>query len=94
MAIARTAKPKLAAKAVVRWDRFSKKNILLYPERGLSLNDVASAIVRRCDGTCSVEAIIAELCSTFPGADPADVERDVMEFLEQLRERTLLEGVG
>jgi len=94
MPIQRSAKPKLARKAVLRWDRFSGRNMLLYPERGLSLNEVASAIVRRCDGEHTVEAIIAELESSFRGAEEGCVERDVLEFLDQLVERGLLEGVG
>jgi coenzyme PQQ biosynthesis protein PqqD len=94
MAIHRWATPKLRTKAVLRWDRFSGRHMLLYPERGLSLNAVASAIVERCDGKHTVDAIVAELCDCFSGAEPGEVERDVLEFLDELVARGLLEGIG
>lgn len=94
MALARSARPRLARKAVLRWDRVSGKNMLLYPERGLALNDVASAIVRRCDGAHTIEDIVTELSATFADAELGAVERDVLEFLEQLVDRGLLEGVS
>jgi pyrroloquinoline quinone biosynthesis protein D len=94
VALERSARPMLAKKAVLRWDRFSQKNMLLYPERGLSLNEVASAIVRRCDGAHTIDDIVAELSATFSEATPGAVERDVLEFLEQLVDRGLLEGVS
>ena len=92
--LARSARPRLARKAVLRWDRVGGKNLLLYPERGLALNEVASAIVRRCDGEHTVESIVNELGAAFTGAEREVVERDVLELLEQLRERGLLEGAG
>jgi pyrroloquinoline quinone biosynthesis protein D len=94
MAFARSARPKLAKKAVLRWDRIAQKNLLLYPERGLSLNEVASSIVRRCDGAHTVESIVNEVAESFPGAEPAEVERDVLELLDELAARGLLEGLG
>ena len=94
MAIAHDARPKLARKASLRHDRFEGKDILLYPERGLSLNAVGSAVCRRCDGTHTVAEIVEAVGATFLDAPRTDVERDVLFFLERLRERGLLEGVG
>lgn len=43
-------RPVLAKKAKLRRDPISGQMLLLYPERGLVLNDSAAAIVHLCDG--------------------------------------------
>ena len=76
------SRPRLAAKARLRWDAREGKYLLLYPERGLLLNDSAGAIVRLVDGRRTVEEIAGELRA--PAAD-------VTAFLERLSERGLVE---
>jgi coenzyme PQQ biosynthesis protein PqqD len=88
------SKPRLAKKAVPKWDRFEARTILLYPERGLALSEVAAAIVARLDGERTVATIAAEIAAAFPGAPAEEVERDVMEFLGELEARGLLEGIA
>lgn len=87
MTIALDFVPKLAKKARLRFDRHSGKHMLMYPERGLELNESAAAIVKRCDGTKSVSAIVAEL----EKETGADVKNDVLAILEDLRKKGLLE---
>ena len=82
--------PKLAKKARLRFDRHSGKHMIVYPERGLVLNDSAAAIARRCDGTRSVRAIAGELAREA-GAERSSVEEDVLSFVEVLAQRGLLE---
>lgn len=85
--------PKLAAKARLRFDRHSGKHLLVYPERGLELNASAAAIVRRCDGTRTLRAIALEVAAEAqanPDEQPA-VERDVVELVEELARKGLLE---
>jgi len=90
-------RPKLAKKARMKWDEREKKFMLLYPERGLLLNDTAAEIVKMCDGAHSaveiIDALVAQVNheSTEKQADRAIVERDVMDLLAKLRERKLLE---
>jgi coenzyme PQQ biosynthesis protein PqqD len=55
--------PRLAKKARLRFDRHSGGHMIVYPERGLALNESAAEIAKRCDGTRSVERIIEELVS-------------------------------
>jgi len=85
-------RPKLAAKARLKWDRREGRDILLYPERGLLLNPVAGAIARRCDGSRTAEDIAREVAAEYPAAAPEAIARDVAEFLEELGARGLLEG--
>ena len=39
-------RPRLAGKARLRFDRKGERYMLLYPEKGLVLNDTATAIVK------------------------------------------------
>jgi coenzyme PQQ biosynthesis protein PqqD len=84
------AKIRLARKARVHFDRHTGKTMLLYPERGMLLNDSARAIVERCDGTRTVDEIIDELV-TASGAAREVVERDVRAVLDDLRGRGLVD---
>jgi coenzyme PQQ biosynthesis protein PqqD len=53
--------PRLAAGARLRWDRIDGQYLLLYPERGLALNESAAAILRLCDGSRTIDDIVSEL---------------------------------
>lgn len=81
---------KLAKKARLRFDRHSGKHMIVYPERGLELNESAAAIAKKLDGTRDAAAIAEELAREH-GADPSEVARDVEAFVEELRSKGLLE---
>ncbi len=91
MALSRDDRPGLASKARLVRDRTSGRDVLLYPERGLGLNAVAAAVVRRLDGTRTVAALAVEVAAEFVDAPAAEVERDVIDFLEELGRRGLIE---
>ncbi|MBX3208375.1 MAG: pyrroloquinoline quinone biosynthesis peptide chaperone PqqD [Labilithrix sp.] len=85
--------PKLANKARLRFDRHSGSHMIVYPERGLALNDSAAKIAKRCDGTRSLTEIVDELAREA-GVDAqgrADVEADVLAFVDLLAQKGLLE---
>ncbi len=90
-------RPKLAKKARLKWDEREKKTMLLYPERGLLLNDTAAEIVKLCDGAHSVaqivDTLVAKLAHESPEkqADRAIVQHDVIALLDKLRERKLVQ---
>lgn len=83
--------PKLAKKARLKLDRHANKTMIIYPERGLELNDTAAEIAKKCDGTRSVAAITDELSREHEGAPREVVERDVIAFVSELRDKGLLE---
>jgi coenzyme PQQ biosynthesis protein PqqD len=89
----RASRPVLAAKARLRQDRRRGGWLLLYPERGLALSPSAVEIVRRCDGVHTIARIAAELAATHDAA-PEAVERDVLDFVDALAARALLEDRG
>ena len=83
--------PRLAKKARLKLDRHANKYMILYPERGLELNDAAAAIARKCDGTRSVALIADELATEHGGAPRSAIETDVVAFVSMLRDKGLLE---
>ena len=85
-------RPKLAAKARLRWDRHARRWMLLYPERGLALNATSHTIVEMCDGGRTVAEIAGEIRSRFSEV-PDDADEMVGRFLGSLAARGLVTGV-
>jgi coenzyme PQQ biosynthesis protein PqqD len=84
-------RPRLAAKARVRWDRKGERFMLLYPERGLVLNPTAADVVHLCTGELTVGAIVDQLTARY--AQPREaVAQEVLAFLTRMAERGLVTG--
>jgi coenzyme PQQ biosynthesis protein PqqD len=83
-------RPRLAAKARLRWDRKAERFMLLYPERGLVLNPTAADVVRLCTGELTVSAIVEQLVAKYAPQPREDVEREVVGFLTRMAERALV----
>jgi coenzyme PQQ biosynthesis protein PqqD len=86
------SRPRLAAKARLRFDRKSSRYMLLYPERGMVLNPTAADILQRCTGEHTVSAIVDELARKY-GHEPPAVEREILDFLTTMAERGLVQAV-
>jgi coenzyme PQQ biosynthesis protein PqqD len=84
-------RPRLARRARLRWDAREGRYLLLYPERGLLLDDIAARIVQRCDGAQSVAEIVAALQREFDATPAATIEGDTLAFLRELAARRLVE---
>lgn len=83
---------RLAGKARLRWDPWEGKYLLLYPERGLMLNDAAYAVLALCDGVRSPEDMARILARRFVLGDEARVLETVTAFLARLSSLGLLEN--
>ena len=88
--ISRDTRPRIAAKARLRYDRKAERTMLLYPEKGLGLNPTAADIAKLCTGEHSVGAIVDQLAAKY-GKEAAVIEREVVDFLSALAERGLLQ---
>jgi pyrroloquinoline quinone biosynthesis protein D len=84
-------RPRLASKARLRWDKREQRYLLIYPERGILLNESAGAILAKCDGERTIDAIVLELVRASAGGDEATIRADVQSFLEEMRKRGVLE---
>jgi len=82
-----TSRPRLVAKARLRFDRLSQRYLLLYPERGLALSPTAAEILKLCTGEHSIAAIVERLMATYGGQAPGVVEREVLDFLASMQDR-------
>lgn len=66
----------------LQWEDTRQFHVLLYPQGSVTLDRKASCILRQCDGTKTVRAIISELRTLLPDEV---IERDVTSFLENAR---------
>ena len=58
--------------------------VLLYPEGLIRLTDSAGEIMKRVDGSSSVDDIVDNLERAFPGVD---LKQDVIDFLENAHDK-------
>lgn len=85
------AKPRLAARARLRWDEQGQKHVLLFPEAALVLNPTAAETLKLCDGIRTVDEIIDDLAARFGPEKRATIAEHVLELLTRIRDRGLLE---
>lgn len=67
-----------------QWEPAQNAHVLLYPEGMVKLNESASEILKRCNGSRTIDQIIADLKTEFPGTN---LDADVMKFLHGALER-------
>ena len=89
--ISAASRPQLAAKARLRHDRRTDRLMILYPEKGIELSPTAAEIVRLCTGENTVAEIVERLGASYAAADRATVEREVLDLLNALADRCLIE---
>ena len=85
------ARPSLAAKARLRFDHASGGYMLLYPERGLALNPTAASILKLCNGELTVDGIVERLQGEYKERPAPELRQDVLEFIEEMVRRGLLQ---
>jgi pyrroloquinoline quinone biosynthesis protein D len=83
-------RPRLASRARLKFDPIANQEMLLFPEAALALNETGAAIVRLCDGARSINEIVDQLSEKY-GADRDALLREVMDFLDTIRARGLLQ---
>lgn len=81
-------RPRLARKARLRYDDVRSQDLLLLPERVVKLNKTAADILKLCDGVKPISEITSELEKRY---NQSGLESDVIEFVEDVRERGWLE---
>lgn len=86
------ARPRLAAKARLRWDRKAERYMLLYPEKGLVLNPTAADVVRLCTGEHTVEAIVEQLAAKYAPQPREVIAREIHDFLRAMADRGLVQA--
>jgi pyrroloquinoline quinone biosynthesis protein D len=87
--ISDAARPRLAKGVRLQTDSTTGKNVLLFPEGIVELNETAHEILARCDGR-TLSEIVHELAEEYD-ADPAALAADVRESMADLQQRKLIE---
>ena len=65
--------------------------MVLLPEGAIKLQGTGRQILERCDGRRTFAEIIKELQAQFTVADPAKIRADISQFLEQLRQKRIVD---
>jgi pyrroloquinoline quinone biosynthesis protein D len=86
-----TWRPRLAARARLKFDQIANQDLILFPEAALALNETGAAIVRLCDGAHSTGEIVGLLSKNHGDVDRDMLMHDVMGFLDSIRKRGLLQ---
>ncbi|MGH8778021.1 pyrroloquinoline quinone biosynthesis peptide chaperone PqqD [Paraburkholderia sp.] len=72
----------------LQWEPAQNAHVLLYPEGMVKLNQSAGEILKRCDGTRDLDALIAELEHAF---NTTGLGSEVRAFVADARGRGWLE---
>jgi len=89
--IERTTRLSLARQVRLKLDPRSGRQMLLYPEKGLELNETAARVAALCFEPCTVADIVDRMVAAADGAVPrAKIEDEVLAFLRALEDRGLL----
>jgi len=65
-----------------------------YPERGLALNPTAASILKLCNGELTVDGIVERLQREYTDRPGPELRQDVVEFVEEMARRGLLQVAG
>ncbi len=82
--------PRLPRGVRLKYDDMRAEWLLLAPERVVKADAIAAEILKRCDGTRTLEAIVDDLARQF-SADRTRVDRDVRALLSDLAEKRMVD---
>ena len=84
------SRPRLAAHRRLRFDETRKSWTIQAPERVFLLDEIAYAIVSRCDGEKTITDVVAELCTAFDA--PSDVvHKDVCTLVQDFADKGVVD---
>jgi pyrroloquinoline quinone biosynthesis protein D len=85
-----TTRPRLAAGC--RWaEANGAERMLLFPEGAIRLQGTGREILERCDGQRTIAQIVNELQKLYSAGDPAKIQEEVGNFLDQLRQKRIID---
>lgn len=86
--LAADACPRVSKRFRLQWEEAQQSWVLLYPEGMVKLNQSAGEIMKRCDGSRSIEALIGDLEQAFGASGLA---AEVYGFLDLARRQQWIE---
>ncbi|WP_321500515.1 pyrroloquinoline quinone biosynthesis peptide chaperone PqqD [Breoghania sp.] len=88
--ITASSRPRLPRHVHLRFDALREKPIVLAPERVLWPDEISTAILTRCDGQTTVCEMAEDFARDY-AAPPAEIEADIIAFLQDWADRLLIE---
>ncbi|HEY3637009.1 MAG TPA: pyrroloquinoline quinone biosynthesis peptide chaperone PqqD [Rhizomicrobium sp.] len=85
-----SSRPALAAHRKLRFDATRESWTIQAPERVFLLDEIAHAIISRCDGDKTISDIVDELCSAFEGAPREAVAADVINLVQDFADKGVM----
>jgi pyrroloquinoline quinone biosynthesis protein D len=82
--------PRLPRGVRLKYDNTRAEWLLLAPERVIKADAIAVEILKRCDGTTTLGAIVDDLTRQF-SADRTRVETDVRALLSELAAKRMVD---
>ena len=82
--------PRLPRGVRLKLDETRGEWLLLAPERVVKVDAIAVAILQRCDGAATIEAIVDDLAATY-AADRARIDQDVRAMLNELAAKRMVD---
>lgn len=64
----------------LQWEEAQQKDVILYPEGLVELNQSSAEILKLCDGTRKPEQLVADLEKKFA---TSGLKNDIISFLEE-----------
>jgi pyrroloquinoline quinone biosynthesis protein D len=84
-----SSKPKLAAGC--RWGGAESARVVLFPEGAIRVQGTGQRILELCDGERTFAEVVAQLQQEYSQADAAAIRADASCFLEQLRDKRVVD---
>jgi len=84
------AVPRLKPHVRLQFNEARGQWIVQAPERVLMPDEIAISVLKRCDGTANIAVIAASLAREYD-APPETVENDVLEMLQELAEKGIID---
>jgi pyrroloquinoline quinone biosynthesis protein D len=63
----------------LQWEEAQKKDVILYPEGMVELNQSSAEILKMCDGTRALDKIVSDLEEKF---STTNLKNDIIAFLD------------
>jgi pyrroloquinoline quinone biosynthesis protein D len=83
-----STRPAIARGFRLQWEPAQNAHVLLYPEGMVKLNGSAGEILKRCDGSRDIDAIVTDLEQAF---EATGLTKDVTAFISLALERKWIE---
>ena len=84
-----SSKPKLAVGC--RWGGAESARVVLFPEGAIRVQGTGQRILELCDGERTFAEVLAHLQQEYSQSDGAAIRADASRFLEQLRDKRVID---